>query len=206
MRPIASLSLALFLSGCGYQTWWNPPFTAGHNPNRPMSGSENMARAQGNEPAVAALTTEPGGIWPGPLPPPQTLKDLELNGDLTSQPEAPVRGSPLQRNGGAPSPSPNPTSGSGTPPMGSPGPEIMAPQSATGSPGYAMPPAAPPSRGSAGQVLHTQEGPVVVTGGGSGYKTTINPAGGQSIVVPNGNGTSTVIHPDGRIETIPTPK
>jgi len=25
-------------------------------------------------------------------------------------------------------------------------------------------------------------------------------------MVPNGNGTSTVIHPDGRIETVPTPK
>jgi hypothetical protein len=28
----------------------------------------------------------------------------------------------------------------------------------------------------------------------------------RRIVVPNGNGTSTVIYPDGRIETIPTPK
>jgi hypothetical protein len=45
-----------------------------------------------------------------------------------------------------------------------------------------------------------------VTGSGPGYQTTINPGGGQSIVVPNGNGTSTVIHSDGRIETIPTPK
>jgi hypothetical protein len=33
------------------------------------------------------------------------------------------------------------------------------------------------------------------------------PAGaGQSIVVPNGNGTSTIIHPDGTVETVPTPK
>ena len=28
----------------------------------------------------------------------------------------------------------------------------------------------------------------------------------RRIIVPNGNGTSTVIHPDGRIETIPTPR
>jgi len=26
------------------------------------------------------------------------------------------------------------------------------------------------------------------------------------VVVPNGNGTSTVIHPDGTVETIPTPR
>ena len=30
--------------------------------------------------------------------------------------------------------------------------------------------------------------------------------GGQSIVVPNGNGTSTIIHPNGTVETVPTPK
>ena len=29
---------------------------------------------------------------------------------------------------------------------------------------------------------------------------------GSAITVPNGNGTSTVIHPDGRVETIPTTK
>jgi hypothetical protein len=32
------------------------------------------------------------------------------------------------------------------------------------------------------------------------------PASGQSIMVPNGNGTTTIIHPDGTIETVPTPK
>ena len=34
---------------------------------------------------------------------------------------------------------------------------------------------------------------------------TASAPSGTPIVVPNGNGTSTVIHPDGRIETIPTP-
>jgi hypothetical protein len=33
-----------------------------------------------------------------------------------------------------------------------------------------------------------------------------SPASSAPVVVPNGNGTSTVIYPDGRIETIPTPK
>jgi hypothetical protein len=44
-----------------------------------------------------------------------------------------------------------------------------------------------------------------------GYPGVPPPASGESqpdrrIIVPNGNGTSTVIYPDGRIETIPTPK
>ena len=34
----------------------------------------------------------------------------------------------------------------------------------------------------------------------------MTPGGGQSIVVPNGNGTSTIIHPNGTVETMPTPK
>jgi hypothetical protein len=35
---------------------------------------------------------------------------------------------------------------------------------------------------------------------------TASGGAGQSIMVPNGNGTTTIIHPDGTIETIPTPK
>jgi hypothetical protein len=205
MRPIASLALALILSGCGYNTWWNAPFTGGLNPNLPDGSSENMGRVQGQEPSVPPLTTEAGRIWPGPLPPPLTLQDLQATGGVTSQPEAPALGSPMRRSGGSPYPSPNPAAGSSTPP-GTALPEIASPQPSSPLPSYASPPAAPPARGPAGQVIPTQEGPAVTTGGGTGYKTTINPGGGQSIVVPNGNGTSTVIHPDGRIETVPTPR
>jgi hypothetical protein len=205
MQRIALLTLALMLSSCGYQTWWNPPFSGGYNPNMPVSDSENIRRVEGLEPVVPPLTTEPGDIWPGPLAPPPTLQDLEANGGLTPQPEAPVPGSPLSRELGAPLPSPNPSPGSSTPPEnnqpGFPSPQPAAPLSS-----YAAPPPAPPARGQAGQVLQTPVSPSVTTGGGPGYQTTIAPGGGQSIVVPNGNGTSTVIHSDGRIETIPTAK
>jgi len=117
MQRIAAFTLALMVSGCGYQTW--SPFTGGSNPNMPLSDSENMRRVQGHEPAVAPLTTEPGDIWPGPLAPPQTLQDLEATGGLTPEPEAPVPGSPLSRGIGAPSQSPNPSPGKTTNP-GSP--------------------------------------------------------------------------------------
>jgi hypothetical protein len=57
-----------------------------------------------------------------------------------------------------------------------------------------------------GQVYQTNRGPAVSTGGTSNYQTITTPGGGQSIVVPNGNGTSTIIHPNGTVETVPTPK
>ena len=57
-----------------------------------------------------------------------------------------------------------------------------------------------------GGVVNTPQGPAVDTGGTTGYRTLNTPSGPGAIVVPNGNGTSTVINPDGRIQTIPTPR
>jgi hypothetical protein len=152
MRRIALVSLTM-LSGCGYNTWWNPPFSAGYSPNTPVTASVNMSRVKGRDVAVTPLMTQPGDIWPGPLPPPTTLQDLE-RGSPTGV-EAPVRGSPLARSGSSlTAPLPNGTPGA----------------SQTGAPSGPGQPA------------------------------------DQRIIVPNGNGTSTVIYPDGRIETIPTPK
>ena len=165
MRRIALVSLTM-LSGCGYHTWWNPPFSTGYSPNTPVTNSVNMSRVKGDDVAVTPLRTEPGDIWPGPLPPPKTLQDLERQTPTSSQ--APVRGSPLERAGNPLlAPLPN-----GTP---------------NGTPGAAA------------------------SGPGGGNAATTQTAPGQPpvdrrIIVPNGNGTSTVIHPDGRIETIPTPK
>ena len=84
MRRIVLLTATLMLSGCGYKTWWNPSFTGGFNPNVPVSDSENMHRVQGQNLSVASLTTEPGDIWPGPLAPQPTLKDLEAPGASTT--------------------------------------------------------------------------------------------------------------------------
>jgi hypothetical protein len=152
MRRIALVSLTMMLSGCGYHTWWNPPFVTSQNTNLPVSNSVNMSRVRGEGVAVKPLTTEPGDIWPGPLPPPKTLQDMEREAPVGSSTVAPTKGSPLDRAG-------NP---------------LLAPLP-NGAPGSTPAPAGQP------QV-------------------------DRRIIVPNGNGTSTVIHPDGRIETIPTPK
>jgi hypothetical protein len=161
MRRIALVSLTM-LSGCGFHTWWNPPFTTGYSPNTPTTDSVNMSRVKGQGVAVTPLATEPGDIWPGPLPPPKTLQDLERQSPMGTQ--APAKGSPLDRAGNPLlAPLPNGTPGSTT-------------GSSLGGNSMTTPP-------TAGQ-----------------------PPTDRRIIVPNGNGTSTVIYPDGRIETIPTPK
>ena len=199
------IGLMLLLSGCGFKTWWNTPFTGGSNPNLPVSDAENMKRVLGARTSVEPMTTEPGDIWPGQVQQAPTLKDLEQSSGLVSQPEAPVPGSPLSRGLSGPMPMLSPSPGSSTPP-GSNAPGLPPIQPAPPLSSYAAPPAGKPSNGQTGQIVQTPAGPSVVTGGGPGYQTTTSPGGGQSIVVPNGNGTSTVIHADGRIETIPTPK
>ena len=153
MRRIALLSLTMSVGGCGFNTWWNPPFTTGFNPNVPMTNSVNVGRSMGQGVAVSPLVTEPGDIWPGPLPPARTLQDLQRQAPATTQLPAPSRSGQINRS---------------SDPLLAPLPAGSTARTPSG--GRAAPPA------------------------------------DRRIIVPNGNGTSTVIHPDGRIETIPTPK
>ncbi|HEX3401825.1 MAG TPA: hypothetical protein VHT74_16015 [Acetobacteraceae bacterium] len=205
MRRIAVSCLCLALSGCGYNTWWNPPFTTGSNPNAPVGDSENMRRVMGEQVEPPLLTTEPGDVWPGPLPPEPTLQELEQQTGQTAQPEQPVPGSPeFEQNRGAPNLPPPPANrGSSTPPGSNQPPLAPLPNPAAPQ---ATNPVPPPPRNPAGQVYQTPAGPTVTNGGTSGYQTTTTPGGGSAIVVPNGNGTSTIIHSDGKIETVPTPR
>jgi hypothetical protein len=205
MRRFASLGALLLLSGCGYSTWWNPPFTGGFNPHKPVGESENMQRVEGAQVVPPALSPEPGDIWPGPIKAEPTLQELEQSGSLTPMPEQPVPGSPLANGTGGAPPSPPPQSARGSstpPPSNQPG---LAPLP-THRPAAPATAAAPPENGPAGRVVNTPNGTGVISGGTGGYQTMMLPGGGSAIVVPNGNGTSTVIKPDGTMETIPTPK
>ncbi len=213
MRRFATLGLALMLAGCGYKTWWNPPFTPGYQPYAPTGDAENLQRAKGISVDVQPMTPQPGDIWPGPVPPTPTLQELEQQG-LEPQPEQAVPGSPLGRGvvprssqgEAVPYVPPQVTHGSSTPP-GSNQPGLAPlPNIPPGSPPSARA-APPPGRPSYGQTIQTPNGTTgVTTGGTQGYQTITTPGGGSAIVVPNGNGTSTVIKSDGTIETIPTPK
>lgn len=153
MRPLALLGLismvTLPLMGCG-DTWWNPPLTGGYNPHVPVVDSDNMRRVMGFDSPTAALESERGDVWPGPLPPSPTLSGSEAQGGMTALPM------PFAPRDSAAAPVPT----------------------APARPRVAVPPPAVPAAA----------------------------PNNAPIVVPNGNGTSTVIHPDGRIETIPTPK
>jgi hypothetical protein len=79
----------------------------------------------------------------------------------------------------------------------------------TTEPGDIWPgPIAPPTKGSP---LNRAGNPLLapIPNGTPGAPAPGQPnqsQGDRRIIVPNGNGTSTVIYPDGRIETIPTPK
>lgn len=196
MQRIALACLCLALSGCGFNTWWNPPFTTGVNPNMPASDSENMRRVMGQDVEAPMLTPEPGNVWPGPLPPEPTLQDLQQQAGQTAPRSPDYRVQPPNV------PPPLPNRGSSTPPgSNQPG---LAPLPAPSAPQATNP--TPPARNPAGQVIPTDRGPAVTNGGTSSYQTTTTPGGGSAIVVPNGNGTSTIIHSDGRIETVPTPR
>ncbi|HVC60016.1 MAG TPA: hypothetical protein VND19_06595 [Acetobacteraceae bacterium] len=211
MRRFATLGLVLMLAGCGYRTWWSPPFFTGSQPYAPAGDAENLLRAKGDTVTVPPLTPQPGDVWPGPVPPTPTLQELEQQGDLGMGPEQPVPGSPLNRGAASQEPAsgqpppglpPQMSRGSSTPPgSNQPG---LAPlpkqQAVVPSHGPSLPP--PPA---AGQVVQTPSGPGVTTGGTQGYQTMTMPGGGSAIVVPNGNGTSTIIKSDGSIQTIPTP-
>ena len=184
MRPIALLGLLLTLSGCVSSTWWNPPFTTGYDPHLPIGDSANLRRVIGDRTAPEPLMPEPGDIWPGPLPPTPTLRDLQDNRPLGEQPAATQRGSSTPpASFVAPNPQPRPAQSSAFTPIPQPG-----------------------ERNPAGQAYPTPSGPAVTTGGTQNYQSATTPGGGSAIIVPNGNGTSTVIHSDGRIETVPTPR
>ena len=212
MRRFTVLGLLLLLAGCGFNTWWNPPFTTGFNPNRPGGDGPNVRRVMGEAEEVAPLNPEPGDIWPGPVKPEMTLRELQQQGTLGTQPPLPALGTPARENGAGPgsppagnppSPPPQRPRGSSMPPPTSQ-PALNTPPPT--APTTAARPAAPVSRELRGQVAPTTGGAGVVTGGTSGYQTMALPGGGSAIVVPNGNGTSTLIKPDGTIETIPTPR
>jgi hypothetical protein len=198
MQRIALISLCIALSGCGFNTWSNIPFTTGSNPNLPVSDSENMQRVLGQQVDAPMLVPEPGDVWPGPLPPEPTLQDLEQEAGKPIGERVPG----TQQYQGPSMPPPLPSRGSSTPPGSSqpglaPLPNPTAPQATSPT---------PPARNPAGQVYQTPSGPAVTSGGNTNYQTTTTPGGGSSIIVPNGNGTSTIIHSDGRIETVPTPR
>ena len=198
MRRIALLGLVLLLPGCtGLGDFLGDTFTYGTDPNSPLVNSENGRRVLGMETSTEPLVPEPGNIWPEAVAATPTLEDLEKQGNAQQPTAPPPSGGPPYLPDHR-----QPRRGSSTPPgSNQPAlpPELQIP------PQPAPPVSAVPPAPRAGQAVQTRTGPGVTSGGTGGYQTLTTPQG-QAIVVPNGNGTSTVIHPDGTVETIPTPR
>ncbi len=72
------LGLALLLPGCsGFGTFLGDTYGFHGDEHLPIGDAENVRRVEGQPANEAPLTTEPGNVWPGPIPTEPTLSDLE---------------------------------------------------------------------------------------------------------------------------------
>lgn len=203
MRRIATLVVLLPLSGCvGFDEFLvHVHSLPGANPNIPMSDSENVRRALGQDPDIKPLESETGNIWPGPQRPDPTLADIQ---NRTKQEDergfppttVPTPGLPDHRQ-------PVPRRGSSTPP-GSVEPGLPPPPNGVNVP--PPPPSSVPGPGPIGRVVPTPRGNAIDSGGTDRYRQLTTPQGPGAIIVPNGNGTSTIINPNGSVQVVPTPR
>jgi hypothetical protein len=81
-----TLAATLLLAGCGtlasspadgFGGFLGDVFNLRGAPNRPAIESPNARRVTGTAEEVEPLQTEPGNVWPGPLPPPRTMSDMQ---------------------------------------------------------------------------------------------------------------------------------
>lgn len=193
LRPAAyAFAATLLLSGCasyvgnptdGMGGFLGDVFSWRGAPNRPTIDSPNARRVTGTGEEVEPLQTEPGNVWPGPLPPPRTMSDMQRE---MGNPLPPID-APMPRGSGFPPPAASPAA-------------LSAPRATAPT----LPPAAQPSPAS--RVLQTPQGPATTVMGGNGVETFTLPGGRTGIVMPNANGTLTLIGPDGTTQTIPAPR
>jgi hypothetical protein len=200
-------SVANAISGTGER--FGAPW-GGMTPRSPEE-STTIQRIRGGAPEVAALSVEPGNVWPAQEAPRATLAnpDAALRGIPTYRPgeldrmsgpagrstwqptdPPPVRGAPADL-GGSSSPPP-PVSG-----------QFDAPP-----PRSTAPPLAPLGQVSPrrdGQVIQTPGGPVVTNGGTDRTQTFIAPGGQTGTAIRDGN-TTTLITPGGGVQVVPTPR
>lgn len=164
--------------------------------------SLNIERVRGTPPEIAALTYEPGTVWPAPSAEPAraTLFNPDAPTPIgAAQPPPRAEAAPRPRPD-APPPSPRVGSASPPPPpFAQPDAERLRAQDVT------TPNRAPPAPRLEGRVIQTPQGPVTITGGTPGAQTFTTPGGGTGIAIPQGP-TTTLIGPGGQVTTVPTPR
>jgi len=78
MPRIALFGLLLLLPGCsGFGTFLDDTYGFNGDEHIPIGDSENVRRVEGAPVGEPPLATEPGNVWPGPIPVEPTLSDLE---------------------------------------------------------------------------------------------------------------------------------
>lgn len=175
-------------------------------PAEPADAGRTVARVRAGTPPDGPLEPEPGNVWPAEEAPRATL----------ANPDAALRGIPeysgpaglpqpggardgIPRDPGVPV-QPRPARGTSGPPL-PPNPEPR--------PTAQIPPAPPPiipaPDRTRGQILNTQQGPTVTTGGTTRSQSTLGPDGRPGVAQSSG-GVTTVFGSDGTIQQVPTPR
>jgi hypothetical protein len=205
MRRLALIGLPLLLAGCnyvgspydGFGGFLGDVHNFELNPNKPVGGADNMRRVSGDVVDTEPLMPEAGNIWPGPLPPPRNMFDLQ-NAPPDDSLGGPQAQPPGERPPGQAQPRPR---GSSTPDF-NPGAAAPRPANPQPRPNAAIPPPLPPLSPT-GRTLQTPNGPASTIQGGNGVETFIQPGGRSGVVINNGNGTSTLLGTDGSTITVP---
>ncbi|TCZ62987.1 hypothetical protein EXY23_11450 [Roseicella aquatilis] len=224
------LGLGMLLSGCATYdrstTWLNNRSAAATDRvadagaaigapwgrSRPTlpEDSTTIARVAGQPVAVTTLQPEPGDVWPVPESPRTTLANPDAAmrniptykpGDFQT-PSAPVGRSEWQPTDPVPA-APLPPGLRGRP-SSPPPPPLRQPEPQAN---FLAPPGdtRPPPRGAEGRVILTPQGQAVTGGGTDRVQSFIGPNGQTGTAVIDGN-TTTLFSPDGRIQTVPTPR
>jgi hypothetical protein len=83
LRKTLVLGAALLLAGCTTgQHFFEQSFWPFGNPNAPVTTSETAQRALGHSPPVTVIQAQPGDVWPGPVQPMPTLRQVQQNANL----------------------------------------------------------------------------------------------------------------------------
>lgn len=83
MRKTLVLGVVLLLSGCSSeQQYFKQSIWPFGDPNAPAATGETAERALGHSPPVTVLKPQAGDVWPGPVQPMPTLRQVQQNANL----------------------------------------------------------------------------------------------------------------------------